>query len=136
MTLSISPIYAALLTLLFIALSVRVIGARRQANVGFGDGGHSGLMRRQRVHGNFVEYVPLGLILMVCAELQGDSDITLHLIGGTLLAGRLIHAYGVSQDPETVKIRVYGMLLTFAALVIGAGANLGIGSLVNGLVGA
>ena len=40
---------------------------------------------------------------------------------------RLIHAYGVSQDPETYGLRVLGMALTFIALITGALTNLGVG---------
>ncbi len=67
---TITPIYAGLLTLLFVALSVRVIGGRRMAGVGLGDGGNRLLLRKTRAHGNFAEYVPFALILMALAELQ------------------------------------------------------------------
>ena len=68
---SVTPIYAGLLALLFILLSMRVIGTRRAARVALGDGGIPALLRRQRVHGNFAEYAPLALLLMALAELQG-----------------------------------------------------------------
>lgn len=129
MAISITPIHAGLMALFFVFLSTRVIGLRRTARVDLGDGGDRALMRRIRVHGNFVEYVPLAVVLMALAELQGRPAWGLHLIGAVLIAGRLAHAYGVSHDPEKSGLRTIGMALTFAALIAGALANLGLGGL-------
>ena len=123
---TITPIYAGLATLFFLFLSARVIGGRRSAGVTLGDGGDRGLLRRQRAHGNFAEYVPLALLLMALAELQGASPWSLNLIGLALLSGRLVHCFAVSQEPEPIKLRVLGMALTFFALAGGALGNLGL----------
>ena len=120
----ITPVYAAVLALIYVALSVRVIGARRSARVALGDGGNPALLRRQRVHANFAEYVPLALILMLLAEQQSMPAAIIHALGACLLAGRLFHAIGVSRHPERLWQRVTGMSLTFTALVAGALANL------------
>jgi uncharacterized protein len=121
---TITPTYAGLLALLFIALSLRVIGARREAGIALGDGGDRGLQRRQRVHANFAEYVPFALILMFLTEQGGAPTPIIHGIGLMLLVGRTIHAVGVSGDPERMAMRVVGMGLTFAALGTGALVNL------------
>ncbi len=120
----VTPLYAGILTLVFVVLSFRVIRGRYAARAALGDGGDRRLLRRQRVHANFAEYVPLALILMALIELQRGLGWTLHAIGLALLIGRLAHAYGVSQEPETMRFRQIGMILTFAALVTGAAANL------------
>lgn len=114
------PIYAAIFAILFVALSIRVIGARRIARVALGAGGNSALERRIRVQGNFAEYVPLALILFAFIELQGWSRWLVHALCVCLLAGRLLHAYGVSQDPEDFRIRVTAMVLTFTSLLTAA----------------
>ncbi len=57
-------------------------------------------------------------------ELQGKPDWALHIVGGLLLLGRFGHAYGVSQSPENISWRVFGMALTFTALLLGALAGL------------
>lgn len=62
------PIYAALLSLLFVALSIRTLRLRRRLSVSLGDDGHSAMVRAIRAHGNFAEYVPLGLLLIAGAE--------------------------------------------------------------------
>jgi|LNFM01.1.fsa_nt_gb uncharacterized membrane protein YecN with MAPEG domain len=122
---TVTPIYAGLLALLFVVLSIRVIGTRRSAGVALGDGGDRMLLRRQRVHANFTEYVPLALVLLVIAELQGAPLLLLHGLGVALLTGRLVHAYGVSQDPERMALRVTGMAITFTVLIASAVFNLG-----------
>ncbi len=122
---SITPLYASVLALLFVFLSIRVIGARRVSRVGVGDGGDRALMRRIRVHGNFAEYVPFAVVLMTLAELQRAPGWTIHLLGVLLLAGRLVHAYGVSREPEEFRFRVTGMAMTFTVLICGALLNLG-----------
>jgi uncharacterized membrane protein YecN with MAPEG domain len=130
---AITPIYASLIALLFVLLSLRVIAARRQSRVPLGDGGDPILLRRLRAHGNFAEYAPLVIVLMALAELQGAAGITLHAIGALLIGGRLVHAFGVSQEPENYRLRVAGMALTFTALIMGALANLGIGGFIGNL---
>jgi uncharacterized membrane protein YecN with MAPEG domain len=124
MQLAITPVDAGLFALFFVFLSLRVIRLRRTARVSLGDGGDEELRRRSRVHANFAEYVPLTLILMLLAELQGQPGWVIHLIGALLLAGRAAHAYGVSQAPQILKLRVAGMVATIAAMVIGAVTNL------------
>ncbi|MGE0698940.1 MAG: MAPEG family protein [Hyphomicrobiaceae bacterium] len=121
---AVTPIYASILALVFVGLSARVIGARRGAGVALGDGGDRLLLRRQRVHANFAEYVPLALVLLLLAEQQGAARPVLHALGLALLAGRLIHAFGVSQEPERLPLRVAGMVLTLGTLVSAAAINL------------
>lgn len=127
----ITALYAGLLGLLFVVLSIRVIAVRREARVALGDGGHAALQRRMRVHGNFAEYAPLGLILLGLAESLRTDVRLLHVIGVVLLAGRLAHAIGVSQARERFAIRVAGMMGTFAAIIIAAAACL-IGAVRSG----
>ena len=122
MTVTVTPIYAALAGLLLLLLSVRVVTMRHKLRAALGDKGDTMLERRIRVHGNFVEYAPITLLLLLLVELQGGPVWLLHAIGVSLLAGRCIHAYGVSQTQENFKIRTTGMTLTFLALT---GATIG-----------
>lgn len=116
----ITALYASLLALIFLALSIRVIGFRRVVRIGLGDGGDSALLRRVRVHANFAEYVPLCLILIGLAESLRAPPILLHGLGGLLLAARISHAYGVSRQPETFAWRVSGMVGTLTAIGVAA----------------
>ena len=116
----VTALYAALLAPLFVLLSVRVIGGRREARTALGDGGDPALLRRMRVHANFAEYAPFALLLLALAESLGTRTWLLHVIGAILLIGRLLHAAGVSRHPEIPRLRVAGMALTFAAIGVGA----------------
>ena len=120
MTLSITPLYAGLLTLVFIALCVLVIRERLSVRTSVGDGGHKNLTRRMRVQANFAEYVPLALLLMLCAELQGEPAVAVHAMGATLLVGRLCHAVGMSLNPQIFPLRQVGMMLTFLMMAVSA----------------
>lgn len=115
-----TPIYAALLALLFIKLTLNVVKARRAARVAIGDGGNPALQRAIAVHNNFAQYVPLGLLLMLLVELQQAPLLFTHALGVALLIARAAHAYGVSQTHENFKIRKYSMLLTTGMLVVSA----------------
>ena len=81
----ITPIYAGALALLFLVLSVNVVRTRRDSKVNIGDGGDQLLQRRIRAHGNFAEYVPLVLLLIVFAEVGGAAKWLVHALGGALL---------------------------------------------------
>ncbi len=122
---TITPTYAAIAALLYVYLSFRVIGGRRDTSTSLGDGGDDGLRRAIRVHGNFAEYVPMILILMALAELQSVSGIFIHVLGALMLAGRISHAYGLLGGRARSNFRVAGMILTFITLISGAMANLG-----------
>jgi len=117
---TITAFYAALLAALFLLLSIRVIGWRRVHRVELGDGDNRELLRRMRVHANFAEYVPFTLLLMALAESMAPPRPLLHLVGLILVAGRILHAYGLSQTPQILRYRVWGMSLTFTALGIAA----------------
>lgn len=115
------PFYASLLVLLFIYLSVRVVRVRRALQVGIGDAGDKRLLRAIRVQANFAEYVPIALILLLALELQAFYPWALHLLAATLLVGRLLHAYGVSQSREQLAFRIAGMACTFTVMLATAG---------------
>lgn len=116
----VTALYAALLAPLFIVLSARVIGRRREARVAIGAGSDDMLLRRMRVHANFAEYVPFALLCLALAESLSAHASLLHGIGACLVAARYIHAYGVSQSPETLKLRIAGMIGTFGAIGVSA----------------
>ncbi len=112
--------YAALLAMVFVLLSVRTIRLRRRHRTALGDGGHGMLQKAMRAHANFAEYVPLALLLIWFVERGGRTPFMVHVLGITLIAGRLLHAWGISQAQENFRFRVAGMVLTFATLLTAA----------------
>jgi uncharacterized membrane protein YecN with MAPEG domain len=120
MMLAIVPFYAALLALLFVALSIRVIKTRRRERVAIGDGDNPRLRRAIGVHNNFAQYVPLALLLLAFVELAAAPILLVHILCLMLLIGRCVHAYGVSQDSENYRLRIIGIWLTFASIALAA----------------
>lgn len=120
----VTSIIASVLTIIFIKLSFAVIGLRRKNKVGLGSGGHEDLERAIRAQGNFAEYVPFGIILIACLELNGAPWWLVVLPGVTLIIGRLIHAKGINTPPPDFSKRVTGMKLTFYTLITLVALNL------------
>lgn len=116
----IAPFYAAILGLLFADLSVRTLKTRRSLKIAIGDAGNQQMLRVMRVHANFAEYAPISLLLIYLFESQGAYKVLIHLLCLCLVAGRFAHAYGVSQATENYKFRVFGMAMTFTAIVTSA----------------
>ena len=119
------PIYAALLTILFVYLSVRTIRARRSLGIGLGHSENPAMLRAMRVHANFAEYVPFSLFLIYLVEASGVNLLLVHALGVALVVARLSHAYGVSQVRENFKFRVFGMASTFSVMLVSALVLLG-----------
>ncbi len=112
------PDYAAVLGLLFLVLSVRVILARRGRKVSFGDG--DDLRRRVRIQGNFAEYVPLALVLLGMADARGASAPMLHILCVVLVVGCVVHAVGLSSAKTDGAGRIIGMTGSQTTILGGA----------------
>jgi uncharacterized membrane protein YecN with MAPEG domain len=85
---------AGLLGLLGVALSIKVGQVRGKKKIFVGDGGDTELITAMRVQANFVENVPLGLILI---GLLGSSygATTVAVLSIAFLLARLLHAPGM-----------------------------------------
>ena len=116
----ITPYYAALLALIFVALSFRVIRIRQQLKVSLGDGKDKQLKRAIRVHGNFAEYVPLTLMMIYFVEMQSHNALLIHGLCTAFILARLSHIYGVSQLKENLMFRVFGLFITGCVISISA----------------
>ena len=121
----VTSIIASALTAIFVKLSFAVIGLRRKNQVGLGSGGIDDLERAIRAQGNFAEYVPFGIILIACLELNGAPWWLVAIPGITLIIGRLIHAKGINVPPPDFSKRVLGMKFTFYTLITLVVLNLG-----------
>ncbi len=113
----VTPMYAGLLSLLYLVLSYRVTQARGHG-VSLGDGGDPVLLRRIRGHGNFAEYVPLILLMIGLLELGNFPAYVLHVLGLTLLIARLLHGYSLSFTEFFKFGRYWGTALTFLLLLV------------------
>ena len=122
--LNITAVYASLFGLLLIFLSSRVVRWRRELSVGLGDGGEESLSRAQRAQANFIEYVPIALLLLAVAESQGLTGWLLHTSGVILVLARLLHAWGLSKSSGRSFGRFWGTLLTWAVILALSFANI------------
>ncbi|MCE1690516.1 MAPEG family protein, partial [Enterobacter hormaechei] len=91
----VSSLYIVLGALLLIKLSLDVVKLRTQYQVAYGDGGFYELQTAIRVHGNAVEYIPISMLLLVMMEMNGAPVWMLHICGLVLLAGRVLHYFGL-----------------------------------------
>lgn len=120
----ITSIYAAILSFILIGLSINVIVARRRLGVGLSDAGSIEMRRPIRAQANFVEYSPMFLILLGCAEYNHLPWWILHVFGLVFIAGRLMHAYSllIAENYNNHKLinypfwRVFGMMCTFITI--------------------
>ncbi|HZP68283.1 MAG TPA: MAPEG family protein [Rudaea sp.] len=113
----ITGLYAAIAALFVLFLAARVIAYRRSHRIGLGDGGDEELRRRIRAHGNAIEYLPFGLLLLLVLELNQTAPALLHVFGIALLVARFAHAWGVSHVSGISPGRMLGVVLTFAVLI-------------------
>ena len=125
MTLTLTALYAGLAGLMYLYMSIYVIKQRLNIGQGLGDGGDDTLNRRIRAHGNFNEYAPLTLVLIAGFEAQGAPALLVHLAGIVLIVSRGLHAYGM-QGGDQEWGRKYGILSTFALLLVLSLANIGL----------
>lgn len=124
MGLAITGFYGACIAVLAVVLAARVVILRRQLRVGVGDGDNRSLSLAIRAHGNLLEHAPLALLLLLLLEAAGERSWLLHAVGILLLVGRLLHAWGLSRYAGVSFGRFYGTALTWASLLIAAGALL------------
>ena len=113
----VTPLYAGLLALWFVLLSVRVVNLRRRGIL-FGDNGEVDVIRVVRAQANFAEYVPLALLLMGLLEISRYSIYLLHALGLVLLVARLLHGAALSFRWNVLTGRVVGAALTFVVLLV------------------
>lgn len=119
-------LYAGLLAGMMAVLSIRVPMRRGAVNVPYGDGNDERLATRVRAFGNFIEYVPMILLLMALLELSGTSLGLLHGLGVALLAARVLHAAAYRGRNELSALEKVGRGVAAMStwLVLGAAASL------------
>jgi len=121
----VTAIFAGLLALMLVGVSIRVTVLRAKKKVDLFDGGDPQLGRAIRVQGNFVEYVPMALALIGLIEWMGAKPWIVYLLGIALVLARITHAWGLYSN--AFRGRVIGTSTTWIVLAAG-------GLLVLGLV--
>jgi uncharacterized membrane protein YecN with MAPEG domain len=118
MILEITPIYAVPLAVLMLILWVNVTKTRAANGISIGDAGDVALHEKIRRHGNFIEWVPIVLLMMLMAELRGVGNMWLHIAGILLVVSRALHPLGLKADAPKHPLRIVGNTGSLIALVI------------------
>ena len=114
----ITGFYAGLLGLLLFVLTARVGRVRSRVGIPLLDGGNQELAVAMRQQGNFVDLVPMCLILLAIMEMAATSIYALHILGIVLVISRLIHPFGIRFDTMNTWQRAAGAGGTLFVLVV------------------
>jgi uncharacterized protein len=108
---------AGALGLVGLILALRVSMGRSKHKITMGDGGNTDMIVRIRTHANFVEYVPLMLVLLGLLELTGANHTALIVGAAVLVVARIFHAIGMAGP---MALRVTGAMATYLLLTAGS----------------
>lgn len=114
----ITALWAGLNGLLALGLAINVTRNRWKLRIPIGDGGNPVMLQAIRTHANNIEYVPLALVLLAVAEMAGAPGLAVHVLGGGLLLGRVLHALGLTRSTGTSPGRAAGMALTWLMIAL------------------
>jgi uncharacterized membrane protein YecN with MAPEG domain len=64
-----------------------------------------------------VEYITPALVGLVVLEMSSTNNVLVHLAGGVLFVGRVLHAIGLSNSGGITMLRTLGMILTWLAYI-------------------
>lgn len=120
----ITALYASMLGFIYIKLSKNIIQLRRKYNVTLGHKKHADLEQAIRGHANFSEFVPLGLILLACLEINNVHYFVVLSLGGLFFLGRVFHAKSFLKEKIDKSLRVKGMQFTFWSIMLMSGMNI------------
>lgn len=121
----ITPLFAALFALGYLYLSVAVIRVRFAEKISLGvenrdSAKHPALEEAVRTHANFIEYVPMALILFWFLENITYSHTTVFWLGCLFLMARVAHVIGMRNPKEYLVCRQVGMIGTFGVIAFSA----------------
>jgi uncharacterized membrane protein YecN with MAPEG domain len=122
----ITLILSSIMGFMCVWLALQVIKNRRKHKISMGDGGIEELKKAIRAHGNFIEYVPISLILLGMSELNHANPFVVLVFAVLILLGRIFHAYAFLKSKEHFKPRVLGMKFTLNTLLGLSAFNLGL----------
>ena len=123
-TLTLTPIFTSIFTLFYLFLSFRIGYLRGSPVMKLlfkmdKEISEEKLQRNVRAHGNFSEYTPIFLILLLILEITGKSSFNYLLVISLVFSyGRLAHAICFAFYQSNPFLRISGMLFTYLSLVV------------------
>ena len=100
MQLPITLLYASIFAIFALVLSFKAGSTRGKSGISilFGSPADMDLAEKVRRHQNFLEYVPIFLVLFAAVEMNGGSSLFLYIVGDLLIIARVAHAVGLKHD--------------------------------------
>ena len=117
-SLSALALYTGLLGLIALWLLANVGKRKAKAKVSIGDGGDMNVIRAMRGQLNFMENVPLALIILLIISAMNAPVWIIHVSGILLVVGRFFHAWHFIQDDAPGWQRALGALTAFLVIAI------------------
>ena len=111
-----TPLFAAILGLFYIYLSLSVVKVRFGDKISLGTSENRALEKAVRIHGNFAEYVPIVLILMWFVETMTMSRSLVLITGVLLVIGRIMHMIGMKNPRKWLILRQFGTVITLGII--------------------
>jgi len=105
----------AILGLIYSVLCINVVRQRIKAKIAIGHD-NPALLQHYRAQANFMEYVPLCLILLALLENVGRYPLFILIVSVSLIVARILHAWGMTRPRELHWARRIGALLTLLVL--------------------
>ncbi len=126
MQMPITLLYASIMAIFALVLSFKAGGFRGKSGISvlFGEPANMELAEKVRRHQNFLEYVPIFLILFGALELAGASSMFLYIVGDLLIVFRIAHAIGLKHDNMGHPGRLIGAGGTALLTLVVAGYGL------------
>ena len=115
-----TSLYASLIAIILIILSIRVIAVRGNPAFKFFTLKSDDKFTLERVirgHSNLIEYAPIFLILLYFFEITESNSFYVHVYGLTFLIGRLMHGYCFAFTKKNMFLRVSGTALTLGCIL-------------------
>ena len=122
--LAITALYAAILVAINIYLQFMVGAMRGKTGISLLHGDNMELATAIRRHANFLENVPLTLVLMGIVEINGGNALLLHVLGALLVLARVAHPLGLNPDRPTHPLRAVGAGTTLLVMIVLGGVAL------------
>ncbi len=121
--------YAGIFAIFGLVLSFFAGTTRGKAGVSilYGDPVDRDLAEKVRRHQNFLEYVPLILIMFAAIEMSGGSSMYLYIAGDLLIIARIAHAIGLKHDNMAHPGRLIGAGGTALITLVTAGYSIWLG---------
>ena len=111
----VSAITGGLLIIGQMGLMLSVALTRRRRGQSLGDGGDPAMTRVMRRHGNYAENAAIFVASLSLLEMMGGARLFVAALAAVFIAGRVLHAIGLSQANTVNGWRIAGVFATVVA---------------------